>query len=173
MKTFRWLAWLTALMLAFFVVSCSAVGAKAFRVEPRVISLGVQRLELKNCESEETVYQMLSEDYQVEKIIRIADQGVEPGSASTRTLPEELKTQLAARVDETYQEEFSSEVEKLNQIELEGKGDSIRLFRIEVLEKSWASRIAFRMEGRSFETDYVYELHVPNYLGFWETNCLG
>jgi hypothetical protein len=172
-KKFRRLEWLPALTLAFLLVSCSVLEIRVARVEPRVISLGVERLELKNCESEEYIYKMLSEDYQVEKIIRISDQGVEQGSVSTRTIPPDIKSQLIAKVDETYQEVYKGEVENLNLVELEGKGDSIRLFRIEILEKSWASKIAFRMEGKAFETDYVYELHVPNYLGFWETNCLG
>jgi hypothetical protein len=164
---------LTLLFFCTFLAGCVSAAPQVALVEPKVIPLGVDKFEVKNCEDMGEMYTDLADEYPVEKKIVIADEAVEVSSGTTSSVPEDVKTSLAAQVDQTYQTLYEEEDKSIAGIELYTPGDTIRVFRIQIIEKKCESEVSFRMEGKTYQAGYVYTLHVPNYLGHWELTCLG
>jgi hypothetical protein len=163
----------TLILACIFLAACASAVPQVGLVEPKIIPLGVDKFEVKNCEDMGEMYTHLADEYPVEKKIVIADEAVEVSSGTTSPVPEEVKTSLAAQVDRTYQTLYEEEDQSIAGIELYTPGDTIRVFRIQIIEKKCESKVTFRMEGKTYQAGYLYTLHVPNYLGHWELTCLG
>jgi hypothetical protein len=165
----RFLLW--ACLLTAVLTACSGLRAEVGVVEPLEKSLGVRQVELRNCQCPSDMHKLLSEDFQVEMKIRIDEQAACTSTGEKQTIPQQVRAELEKRVEKTYQKMHSEAVNMLETAEIVAPPDKIRLFRIEMIQKTCSSDVSFRMDGKTWTAQYTYELILPTDSGFWEISC--
>lgn len=131
-----------------------------------------EELEIYNCDRQTDLHRSLAEETQVTCTTAISS-AASTASGDTLVIPEELKADLAAQIEQTYLKNKEEAEAKVSQMDLLVPVGKIRTYAITWKQEVYASTIAFRYNDIRYTAAYTYTVNIPGATIATEISCTG
>ncbi len=125
---------------------------------------------LPNCGGSSELAQTLGTQASVKKTITVGGTATVRGGSEIAISPV-VKGKLEAEISIAYNETFQNENSRLDSIVLKAAPATHVVYVIQWVDEQFASTVSYILEGKAYDTDYVYTLRVPKLSNSYRIDC--
>jgi len=140
--------------------ACAPTDIRVTKVSPQRSIASTEEFSLPNCGGTDRLSYTLGTQVTVQKSVNVENR-VKAQAGIEVELPAVAQASLAAEIERSYAEIYSTTSSRLNQIEMGAAPKTKVVYIIQWEEQTYASLVSFYYSGSSYETPYVYTMLVP------------
>ncbi len=166
------ISWLSLTLLIFWLLT--GCGEQPIRIDipvPIEKQLETQKVELRNCESKTELHKSLDSLVEIEKVITVSPTATSPASGGHIRISPQLENRLISAVERAFQEKYEQASKELEEVELAVPVGKIRTFEIEWVQQTFTSVIHFIVDQNEYVAEYIYQICIPQDVGYVEMSC--
>jgi cytochrome c biogenesis protein CcdA len=126
---------------------------------------------IKNCGIWTEQREKPGPEYRVQQDVSVAKQAAPTAGGAVVEIPEELKANLSAEVEDSYGQVFDGVKSEWDRVELLAGPDTWYEFVMLWMEDTFSSTVEFSMNGVQYAVPYTYTLRYPMGGGYRQLGC--